>query len=358
MRIGLVIYGRLDTQSGGYLYDRQLVQRLQVGGHSVDVISQPWSRYAGHLLHNLDRQWAERMAGEYHVLLQDELNHPSLFSINRGLKRRSSVPLVSIVHHLRSSEDHPRALRWFYHLVERAYLRSVDGFIFNSQTTKTAVERMAGDLSKPWVVATPAGNRFGPGIADDEIIARVNGGKILRVLFVGNVIRRKGLHSLLRALAELPDDAWQLTVAGRLDVDASYAQALIEQARRSGTVDRVQFVGGLDDAQLRERLMSNDVLAVPSQYEGFGIVYLEGMAYGLPGIATTSGAAGEIIQDGQSGFLVQVGDWRALSQRLRQLAGDRDRLRGMSLAARRRFDDFPGWEESMGKIVGFLDQFV
>ena len=134
MKIGLIIYGRLQTLSGGYLYDRQLVNHLEEAGETVEIISLPWEGYGRHLLHNFWFALREQLRmAEFDLLLQDELNHPSLFWLNRRLRGEVNYPIVSIVHHLRSSEARPRWQNWFYRLVEQQYLASVDGFIFNSQ---------------------------------------------------------------------------------------------------------------------------------------------------------------------------------------------------------------------------------
>ena len=63
-------------------------------------------------------------------------------------------------------------------------------------------------------------------------------------------------------------------------------------------------------------LPQHHLLAVPSSYEGFGIVYLEGMHFGLPAIAGTDGAAKEIITHGQNGFLVRPGNPQALAHHI------------------------------------------
>jgi hypothetical protein len=109
MKIGLIIYGRLQTLSGGYLYDRQLVEHLEAAGDEVEIISLPWEGYGRSLLHNVWFALAEQLRlAEFDLLLQDELNHPSLFWLNRRLRGHISYPIVSIVHHLRSSEAAPK----------------------------------------------------------------------------------------------------------------------------------------------------------------------------------------------------------------------------------------------------------
>lgn len=353
MRIGLIIYGSLDTVSGGYLYDRKLVAHLRDQGDTVEIISQPPGSYGYHLGQNVSPSLHRRLAqASFDVLLQDELNHPSLFLLNRRLKRRVDYPLVSIVHHLRVSEQHNPPLRPFYRYVERRYLRTVDGFIFNSPTTLAAVRDLRGGLP-PHVTAPPAGDRFTQLPDEQTIGARAVAAGPLRVLFVGNVIARKGLHTLLAALARLPRETWQLTIVGDAGVDRAYRQTL-ERQLTGVPRDRVTWLGKVSDDVLARELAAHDVLAVPSGYEGFGIVYLEGMAFGLPAIGTTAGAAAGLIVDGENGFLIPPEDVELLARRLRALQEDRARLARMSRAARRRYDAHPAWEESMARARDFL----
>ena len=353
MRHGLVIYGNLETISGGYLYDRKLVEHLERQGDQVEIVSLPWRNYARHLGDNFRSTLMHRLRHlDVDVLLEDELNHPSLFRINRRLAGAFSI--VSIVHHLRSSEYRPAWQNQIYRWVERSYLASVDGFIFNSQTTRQAVESLI-ETKKPCVVATPAGDRLSPRISDEEIARRAGQPGPLHLLFLGNVTARKGLHTLLEALSMLPKDSWKLSVAGRLDVDHAYVNSIRRRAAQRGLSAQVIFLGVLDDEALGSQLRSSQVLALPSSYEGFGIAYLEGMGFGLPAIATTGGAAGEIITDGIDGFLIKPGDILALRDCIRELAQDRQRLLKLSLAARKRYEVHPGWEDtgrSIRKIPG------
>ena len=152
MRIGLIIYGSLETVSGGYLYDRMLVSQLKQRGDEVELISLPPGRYGRKLLDN----FMLRQPQGLDVILQDELCHASL----RGLESRPHpCPIISIVHNLRSARGRvPQDV--LYRIVERAYLEGVDGFVFNSAATSASVWAVIGQ-SKPHVIATPGGDRLG-----------------------------------------------------------------------------------------------------------------------------------------------------------------------------------------------------
>jgi len=356
LNIGLVIYGSLDTLSGGYLYDRKLMDHLARFGDRIEIISLPWRNYARHLADNLDRDLLRRMRRlNVDILLQDELNHPSLFWLNRRLKRSNPYPLVSIVHHLRCSEKRPAWQNAFYRLIERLYLASVDAFIFNSQTTQQTVTQIGVNQSaRAFIIAHPAGDHYSPDISEEEIFKRAQEPGPLRLLFLGNLIPRKGLHTLVEALGHLPHDDYRLTIVGSLDVDKAYSNAIHRQIARECLSDSVRIRGSLNERRLAALLRSSQLLVVPSSYEGFGIVYLEGMGFGLPAIASTAGAAHEIITHGQNGYLVPPGDACALAECLSGLAQDRQRLGAASLAARKRYLEHPTWEQTAGRIRSFL----
>jgi glycosyltransferase involved in cell wall biosynthesis len=265
---------------------------------------------------------------------------------------------VSIVHHPRCYESHPVALKWLYRLIERSYLSSVDGFIFNSETTRTAVSRILDRSTLPnTLVAYPAGDRFQPSLTSDQIAARSNHSGPLRIVFVGNLIPRKGLHVLIEALAKLPPAACELTVVGNPAGDERYARAGRQQIARQALTN-VRLAGALPDDQLAAVLARSHVMVVPSDYEGFGIVYLEGMSFGLPAIATTNGAAHEVIADGVEGYLIAPNDAAALASRLRELQADRALLARLSLAARQRFLAQPTWDDSMAKVRNYLTSWL
>ena len=348
MKIGLVIYGSIDTLSGGYMYDRMMVEYLRTQGDTVEIISLPWRNYAAHLADN----FSFKLPPNLDILIQDELNHPSLIGANRG---EHPCPVISLVHHLRCSELRPKWQNDLYRIVEKKYLQSVDGFIFNSKTTKGVVNSLIGS-SKPDVVAYPPTDRFGNAISEREIEERGKK-KELSVLFLGNVMGRKGLHTLLEA-ARLSTFDLRLDIVGSLTSEPEYTKQMQEYIAQNNLSSFVFLHDSLNNQPLIDKLKNAHVLVVPSSYEGFGIVYLEGMGFGLPAIGTTAGAASEVIRDGVDGFLIQPGDAHSLATKLQFMNERRDVLIQMSLAARSRYLAQPKWNQTANQIREFLLSFV
>jgi glycosyltransferase involved in cell wall biosynthesis len=348
MKIGLVIYGSLDTVSGGYLYDRKLVEYLLAQGDAVEIVSLPWRNYALHLVDN----FRFKLPSNLDILIQDELNHPSLIRANQGIH---PYPVISLVHHLRCSEPRPKWQNDFYRVIEKKYLQRVDGFIFNSKTTQGVVNALTAD-NRSSVVAYPPTDRFGEALSENEIIERAKS-KTLRILFLGNVIHRKGVHTLINALtrAEQGDiQPYHVDIVGSLDSEPDYVKHM-RKLITAGKLDPfISLHDTLDKESVAKKLSQSHVLVVPSSYEGFGIVYLEGMGFGLPAIGTTSGAAREIITHGKDGYLIETDDIEALARHILEIASNRELLVKLSLNAVNRYKSQPKWEETAKRIREFL----
>lgn len=347
MRVGLTLYGSLTERSGGFRYDRKLVEGLRAAGDTVDVVELPWRSYHRGLLDSLNPRLRDRLAVDVDVMLQDELAHPSL----AGHNSRLPYPIVSIVHHLRTSE--PRTLRPLYRALERRYLSTVDGVVCNSGPTRQSVQSLAPGTRA--VVAPPAGDRLDPP-ADQDQRPLPGPDQPLRVVFVGNITPRKGLDTLVDGIAA-SERAVELTVIGR-PVDESHVADVRQSVRDHGLTDRVTFLGRCPDDELAAQLRRAHVLAVPSRYEGLGIVYLEAMRFGLPVLATRAGGATDVVTDGEDGYLVNPDDPAAVGRALTRFASDPDQLQAMSRAARQRYDTQPDWTETTARVRSLLTEVV
>lgn len=358
MNIAFVIYDTLDTVSGSYLYDRKLVEHLRAQGHTVEIVSLPRRTYRLHLQDNFSAELLSRLVtGNFDLILQDEMVHPSVAWLNRQVKKQVQTPIISVVHHLRSKQEWGLFHGMVIRRVEKDYLKTIDGFVFNSDTTRKAVEGLLGD-KRPSIVSNPAADHFKEDL-EAFTTGRNNQTGKLRIIFVGNIIERKGLDVLLMGLKQVPVNKWELDIVGDPTVAPDYVaklHQLIEETPRLKPA--VHFLGPLSQRQLAIRYSMNHVLIVPSTYEGFGIVYLEGMGFGLPAVATSAGAASEIITHLENGFLLSVNNPKKITEAVKLLIKDRKFLAEMSENALKTFNSFPGWDETCHKTEGFLLELI
>jgi UDP-glucose:(heptosyl)LPS alpha-1,3-glucosyltransferase len=133
----------------------------------------------------------------------------------------------------------------------------------------------------------------------------------LTVLFVGGEFRRKGLDLLIPAIG----DGMRLVVVGRGERPDHYRKL----AADCGVGDRIAFVGHVTE-DMRKHYARADVVALPSVSEAFGMSILEGMACGLPVVASPSAGVAALIKEGVNGFL--AGDTAALRSALLRLKDD------------------------------------
>ncbi|WP_028587949.1 glycosyltransferase family 4 protein [Desulfocurvus vexinensis] len=160
------------------------------------------------------------------------------------------------------------------------------------------------------------------------------------VLYAGRVHWGKGLGELLRALALLPPEA-SLDLAG----DGPDLAGVKDLARSLGLEGRVRFHGWLDPPALGALYARAAVVAVPSLVpEAFCMAGIEAMAYGRPVVGADSGAIGEWLEHGVTGWLVPPGDTAALAARLREILFSTELAEEMGTAGRERAErDFtPG----------------
>jgi glycogen(starch) synthase len=147
----------------------------------------------------------------------------------------------------------------------------------------------------------------------------------LLILYSGRLVERKGIAELFAAipqvLAKYP--ATRFVIAGG---PAHWGAADVERQWLNSTISpyrsQIQFTGWLPPTQVSRWYREADVLVVPSRYEPFGMVVLEGMLHGLPIVAASAGGPKEILQDGRTGLLFPPKDVGAFVQALLRLIED------------------------------------
>lgn len=155
------------------------------------------------------------------------------------------------------------------------------------------------------------------GVSTREAIQGEGGDRGKRVLFIGALVRQKGVDTLIRAFKKVMErygDA-ELVIVG----DGAERKGLERLCRELGV--KARFKGYVDDTG--EALRKSAVLVLPSREEGFGLVLLEAMASGVPVVAARVGGIPEIVNE-ENGLLVKSGDPEALAEAISRVLEDRE----------------------------------
>ena len=215
----------------------------------------------------------------------------------------------------------------------------------NSEATLAALRLPTGRGPERLVVPDPLPDSFftAPPTARDEQRDDLRDGDELVVGIVGRLAPWKGQHVFLDAFATaFPDGGARARVVGdALFGEDDYRASLHEQAARLGIADRVEFRGFRHDVQAE--LAELDVLVHATvTAEPFGQVIVEGMAAGLPVVATDTGGPAEILTNGVDGLLVPPGSTTTLAAVLSRLADDPGLRRTLGRRAREHAERYRG----------------
>lgn len=341
MRIAWIVYGALDQTTGGYIYDRLVVERLRARGDAVEVVSldpAPRSRaLAGLAL-------ARRLARiDPAVVVGDELCFPELGPAFAVLPRRIARALL--VHHLSAWELPPGARRAALSLAEAAVIRLCDAHLATSATTAARLRRELGLARVD--VATPGADRL-PLLPR----ARRDGGP-LRLLFVGSFIPRKRLLELLAAFERVGSAHATLVLIGDAARDPAYAGQVRRAIAGSAFLRaRVSAPGVLGDEALAAELAAADALVLPSSLEGYGMVLTEAVRAGVPVLAARAGAIAEAVHDGAEALLWD--DVEGPAPALARFLEDGALRASMSRAAAVRAATLPTWDGAAAAVRAAL----
>ena len=160
-----------------------------------------------------------------------------------------------------------------------------------------------------------------------------------RILFIGNLTRRKGAYDLIRATELMAQRglAPVVRLAGGEVVPGQRAE-IEKRIAESPCSEQITLLGVITGQEKEQALATSDCIVLPSYAEGLPMVLLEGMAYGLPVIATRIGSIPEAVGEGVEGFLIEPGDVNGLTDSMIRLASDNDLRIRMGQAARRRVE--------------------
>jgi len=156
-----------------------------------------------------------------------------------------------------------------------------------------------------------------------------------KLLFVGRIDPRKGLHYLIRALPLIPKDI-EVTIAGARSLSGGRYEAYLRNMIAKLNVQRqVEFLGSVSEEEKWNLYGLSDLFVLPSVHEALGLVILEAMSVGLPVIASNVGGIPEVVKEGYNGLLFEPRNWKDLADKITLLLNDDEMRERMGKNAKR-----------------------
>jgi glycosyltransferase involved in cell wall biosynthesis len=330
MHIAFVTVGDTGRLTGGYLYNARVLKALRKRGVAVEEIV-PCGASPVEQEMAAPKLGSELNSRRFDVMVVDAL---ARIVCAPWLDRwRQERPVVAMVHELPSVAAPDTA---FGRESEEPLLRA-DRLVVVSGHGRSILEERGVPAARIRVV--PPGFDRLP--TDSGSSASVRGNAVL-ALCVAQWIPRKGILDLVRTWTLHERPGASLKLVGETDADPAYA-ASVRAAIADAPNASIIVCGPVDDAALGAAYAAADLFVLPSRYEGYGIVYAEALARGLPVLACGVGP---------------VPDIEGLSEALALLLQDAALRKRMSAAARRRAKSFPRWEDTAAGFLRVLEEVV
>ncbi|MEQ1575337.1 MAG: glycosyltransferase family 4 protein [Vicinamibacterales bacterium] len=340
-----LVPGRLETPTGGYIYDRRMAEGLRRLGWVVDVrqLDDTFPYPTPYALEHAARVLAEIRAGA--TVMVDGLAFGAMADlVEREASRLRFVALVHLPLAADIGLDRDTAAR--FEADERRALGAASLLIVTGTATLPLLDAHGLKHERTVVVepgtdiAPLAGGSAGDGLDRDRLQRAP-----LRLVCVATLNPGKGHEILFRALAALPHRHWRLTCAGSTTRHPATTERLRELLRAERLESLVTLVGELDATGLAELYDESDVFVLATLQETYGMAVAEALARGLPVVGTTTGALPELVGD-VAGLLVPPGNVDALRKALGTVLDDAELRARLTAGARKVRERLPTWEQA------------
>ncbi|HKF71668.1 MAG TPA: glycosyltransferase family 4 protein [Stellaceae bacterium] len=347
--IAFLVPGALDQLTGGYLFDRHVIEGLRAGGRAVEAIELAGRYPEPDVTARTAAAAALARLPDGVVAVIDGL---ALLAFADCLEREAKrLKIVAFVHHPLADEtglsERERNRVGF---LEARLLKLARGVLAPSESTARLVA--AYGVQRARIAVTPPGTaKPAPPLRRRPTRSRIE------FLCVASLTPRKGHLILIEALTRLADRSWACRCIGSLTRDRETAAAVRYEIGRRGLKGRIALEGEWAPERLGEAYAAADAAVLPSFHEGYGMALAEALAHGLPVISTTAGAIPGTVP-ASAGLLVPTGDAVAFAEALRRFLDEPPLRARLAAGARKAGARLPDWPQAVAGWAAALDRLA
>lgn len=345
-----VVPGDPLTATGGYEYDRRVLQGLRNLGWATRVLTldSSFPTPTVEALRDAHQQLAALPAGS--LVMIDGLALGAMPDIAYAHKDR--LYMVGLVHHPLAAETGlmPDLAAQLFESERRA-LAAMRRVVVTSQSTRRALA--AYGVAADRIAVVEPGVDLPAVLEADERLDGVS--TPVRMLCVATITARKGHDLLVDALSRLTHLSWTLTCVGDTERSRITVGALRMRIEAAKLENRIVLTGEIDEAALHRQFRHADLFVLATRFEGYGMVVAQALAHGLPIVSTRTGAIAELVPS-DGGLLVEPGDGTALRDALSQVLSDPNLRRRLATGARAARSTLASWSAASQQLSEMLSR--
>lgn len=294
----LIIYPNKEVITGGQAYDHYVIDRIITSpNHVVDFLTDDMLCSKSKFFYNFAYLNKFLWVKKYDIILTNSRLYSRLILLWVFIKMFSKIKMISFHHHFNFQGEENLIKRVLHKFLELSFLRISNATIIPSPYVKQLFQKF---LPNKKVLYLELGINKST-LHNQKIDKKEN-----NLLFVGSIEKRKGLVYLIKALKLLNEEGlnFHCNIVGKV-IEENCFSTLKTNVNEFGLQNKVSFCGRVNQEQLATYYKEAICFVFPSLLEGYGMVLLEAMSYGLPIVAFDNSAMPYTVKNNVNGFLIE-----------------------------------------------------
>lgn len=302
-----------DKRTGGIIVDYEY-EKILLGNRNcnIEVKGLDETGLSKYIYNNREKGEIVKLLKKYDVLIFDARAYPRFCTVINYIRKKSAIKIYAVVHHFYHKQIQGSGRIPIY-LSEMYTLKRMDGLLFAGNYSYNLAKKMRAlnGLSLTYI---------GIGFDNSTGIIKRKTESNNNIVFIGHIIPRKGPHYLIKALDKLKkkDGLTPITnIVGDMEVNLKYTNKLKKMIKKADLSASVKLNGRIDEKGKEEILKRSGIFVFPSLCEGFGMVILEAMRYGIPAIVFNNTSLPFIVLDKENGYVVKNKSWNSIYEKIK-----------------------------------------
>ncbi|MBA6313760.1 glycosyltransferase family 4 protein [Cellulophaga baltica] len=348
-KISIIVEQEHNVITGGQKYDKFFIEQIRKVNDNVFVLTDKKIKYSNKIpsiLYNIFYLFYFKKLIKSDIIIVNSRLYPRLFFflLILNIFRKKSKKTFAFHHHY-NFMVHTGIKSKAHKFFELSFLKMMSSLIIPSKYILNITRDILPKTKTEFIE-----------IAFDKKENKSTPRHIKNLVFVGKIEKRKGLHLLIESLQFVKSKV-KVDLIGSFNPEDKYYLSLIEQIKKSNLIHTIIFHGRLDEEKMKTVLKASSVFVFPTLHEGYGMVMMEAMSYGLPVIAFDNSSIPFVIKDNYNGIIVQNKNTTELANKIENIINDRILFQRLSINSKETYNNCRKSDDIIQDIDNFCKKY-